>query len=200
MKNQRRSADAAEEDRVADDAEPAERLERGELEEVGAAGVPEAVLDARPGLREADRQEAQDDHQREADVHPPERPLQLRLLPRADARELPRDDEDEAEREEAVDAEERGVGVDGRRVEALHVVEGDRRVDEEAEDARADEVPEGDADEEADRPAVALHPRGARCCRRLVWSASMPMSISGTTSSALKLAPTAMIEIGVPLK
>jgi methyl-accepting chemotaxis protein len=69
-----------------------------------------------------------------------------------------RDQQHEAEREQAVDPEQRGVGVHRRRVEALHVVERDRRVDHEAEDARADEVPEGDADEEADRPAVAPHP------------------------------------------
>ena len=35
---------------------------------------------------------------------------------------------------------------------------------------------------------------------RLVWYASRPISTSGTTSSALKLAPTARIEVGVPLK
>ena len=64
--------------------------------------------------------------------------------------------------EQAVDAEERRVRVHRRRVEPLHVVERDRRVDQEPEDAGAHQVPERDADEEADRPAVARHPRRRR--------------------------------------
>jgi hypothetical protein len=67
-------------------------------------------------------------------------------------------EEHQSDAEHAVDAEERGVAVDGRGVEALHVVEGDGRVDEEAEEAGADEVPEGDGDEEVDGPLVGLDP------------------------------------------
>ena len=48
------------------------------------------------------------------------------------------------------------------RVQALHVVEGDRRVDHEAEQAGAHHVPEGHGDEEVDRPAV---------CAPMVWRA-----------------------------
>ena len=67
----------------------------------------------------------------------------------------------EAEPEVAVDAEERRVRVYRRRVEALHVVERDGRVDEEAEEARAHEVPEGRGHEEVDGPLVVLDPRRA---------------------------------------
>ena len=44
----------------------------------------------------------------------------------------------EADAEHAVDAEQRGVGMRRRRVQPLHVVERERRIDEEAEQARAD--------------------------------------------------------------
>ena len=68
--------------------------------------------------------------------------------------------------EHAVHAEQRRVAVDRRRVEALHVVERDRRVDQEAEQARADQVPEGHGDEEVDRPRyAATHGRGAGSVR-----------------------------------
>ena len=57
------------------------------------------------------------------------------------------------------------MAVQRRRVEPLHVVERDGRVDEEAEQARAHQVPEGDGHEEVDGPAVggepALGPRQA---------------------------------------
>jgi hypothetical protein len=39
-----------------------------------------------------------------------------------------------------------------------------------------------------------------RVLQRQVWKASSPISTSGTTSSALNVAPMAMIETGVPLK
>ena len=100
-------------------------------------------------------------------------------------------EEHQAEAEHAVHAEERRVAVHGGRVEALHVVERDGRIDQEAEEARADEIPEGHGDEEVDRPFVGRDPE---CCRRtgarrMFSQASKPISTSGTTSSALKTAP-----------
>ena len=74
-------------------------------------------------------------------------------------------EEHQADAEHAVHAEQGGVAVDRRRVEALHVVEGERRVDEEAEEARADQVPERHGDEEQDRPSVACDPRLRVACR-----------------------------------
>jgi hypothetical protein len=49
--------------------------------------------------------------------------------------------------------------VERRRVESLHVVQGNRRVNHEAEQPGTDHVPEGDRHEEIDRPFVALNPR-----------------------------------------
>ena len=64
----------------------------------------------------------------------------------------------QADAEHAVDAEQRRVAVGGRHVQALHVVERGRRVDREAEQARADGVPEADRDEAQDRPLVGAEP------------------------------------------
>ena len=48
--------------------------------------------------------------------------------------------------------------MDSRRVKSLHVVEGDRRIDEEAEQSRAHEVPERNRHKEINRPLVGSHP------------------------------------------
>src|SRR5215213_5240339 len=50
----RERADADEERDVADHPHPAQRLDPGLLQELGAAGEPQARLDAGVGLREAD--------------------------------------------------------------------------------------------------------------------------------------------------
>ena len=60
----------------------------------------------------------------------------------------------------AVDAHHRGVAVVGRESGADLVVRHDRQVDQEPEDAGAEEVPEPDRDEEHDRPAVRKRRRG----------------------------------------
>lgn len=73
---ERQRAHTHDEDRVADHAQPAQGLEDGELQEVGAACVPQAVLDAGSGLGDADGQQRQQHHQRQADVHAPEGQLQ----------------------------------------------------------------------------------------------------------------------------
>ena len=49
--------------------------------------------------------------------------------------------------------------MDGCRIEALHVVEGDRRVDQEAKQAGSHQVPEGDGNEEQNGPSIGSHPR-----------------------------------------
>ncbi len=61
--------------------------------------------------------------------------------------------------EHAVHAEQRGVSVHRSQVQSLHVVERDRRIDHEAEEAGAHEIPERNGDEEVDRPLVGADPR-----------------------------------------
>ncbi len=58
---------------VAGDAQPAEHVHQRRLEELRAARVPVAVLDRGPGLQQADREQAADDHREQADVDRPER-------------------------------------------------------------------------------------------------------------------------------
>src|SRR5436305_15306106 len=50
------------------------------------------------------------------------------------------------------------MSVDWRGVQSLHVIKRDRRIDEEAEQARAHEVPEGHTYKEIDRPAIGTNP------------------------------------------
>jgi len=45
------------------------------------------------------------------------------------------------------------------RVETLHIIKGDRRVNEKAEQPGTHQVPEPYGDKEVDRPLVGLHPR-----------------------------------------
>ncbi len=67
----------------------------------------------------------------------------------------------------------RGVSMHRRGVKTLHVVKSDRRVDQEAEQAGSDEIPECHRDEEVDRPLVGADPgtlgvpRDSRCSPRL---------------------------------
>src|SRR3546814_19327985 len=61
----------------------------------------------------------------------------------------------------AIDAEQGGMGMNRRGVEALEREQCHRRVDHEAEDAGAQHVPEGDGDKAHQRPFHSLHPRGA---------------------------------------
>ncbi len=117
------------------------------------------MLDRRPGLHQADRQQADRDHGEQAPVDGPERDAQQPFLPLRVGPERAQHEQHQAEAQHAVDAEERGVAVHGRGVQALHVVERDRRVDHEAEQARADQVPERHRHEEVDRPPVPAHPR-----------------------------------------
>src|SRR5688500_11495612 len=50
------------------------------------------------------------------------------------------------------------MGMDRRGVEALHVIERDRRIDHETEQPCTERIPECDRDEEVDRPIVVAHP------------------------------------------
>ncbi|KAG0753402.1 hypothetical protein G6F22_021464 [Rhizopus arrhizus] len=66
-------ARAQQEHHVAERAAPAQRLQQVLLHEGRTAGIPEPLADAGVELDQADRQEAGEDHQRQADVQTPER-------------------------------------------------------------------------------------------------------------------------------
>src|SRR5690606_2928186 len=56
------------------------------------------------------------------------------------------------------------------RVESLHVVEGDWRINQEAENPGADEIPECDGDEAVDWPLIGLDPLGGATEIKIVVS------------------------------
>ena len=58
----------------------------------------------------------------------------------------------------AIDPKEGCMSVNGCGVESLHVIKGDRWVDEETEDAGANQVPESNRDKTVDSPAVFFYP------------------------------------------
>ena len=137
---------------------PDQGADQRRLHHLDRAGVPEAVGDGGPALDDADRQQRQEQHHRQADVQAPEAPLQQPVVPGRRGGHAAQAEQHQADAEQAVDAEQRGVRVHRRRVQALDVVERDRRVDQEAEDAGPQHVPEGDGDEEQDRPAIGRDP------------------------------------------
>ena len=95
---------------------------------------------------------------RQSDVDRPERDRQRAVLPHQPRAQRPQAEQHQPDAQHAVDAEQRGVPVHGRQVQSLHVVERDRRIDHEAEQAGAHEVPERHGDEEVDRPLVGADP------------------------------------------
>ena len=88
------------------------------------------------------RQQGQHRHQREADVEAPERAFSSARVPHHLAAQPAQAEQHQPDAEHAVHAEQRGVAVQRRQVQALHVVQRQRRIDQEAEQARADQVPE----------------------------------------------------------
>ena len=125
---------------------------------------------------------------------------QRSVLPRLARAQGAQAEQHQPDAKHAVDAEERRVAVDRRRVQSLHVVERDRRIDQETEQACADQIPERHGHEEVDRPFVRCT---QACCvatreSRMFSHASNPISTSGTTSSALNTAPSASTTFGVP--
>ncbi|ABA47752.1 hypothetical protein BURPS1710b_2803 [Burkholderia pseudomallei 1710b] len=153
---------------VARHAQPYERVHDRRVHDLRRARIPEALRHARVRFIDARGQDRQEHHHEEADVQQPERGLEQRIAPCIALGHAAQAEQHQADAEHPVHAEQRGVAVRGRHVQALHVVERDRRVDREAEQARADGVPQADRDEAENRPLVRLDPRrGARLAVRL---------------------------------
>jgi hypothetical protein len=117
------------------------------------------VRDAGPGLGDAGGHQRHEDHHRQTDVQRPEGPAKQRVGPGGTREQATQAEQHQADAEHAVHTEQRGVAVGGGHVQALHVVQRNRRVDREAEQAGADHVPEAHGDEAQDRPLVGSAPR-----------------------------------------
>ncbi len=116
------------------------------------------MFHARPGLHQADGQQAEQYHQCQADIDRPEGEGEGFVFPHAAAGESPQAEQHEPQAQHAVNPEQRRMTVHGGGVEPLHIVKGDRRVDEEPEQTRPHQIPEGDGDKVIDRPFVRLDP------------------------------------------
>src|SRR5262245_12601181 len=118
--------------------------------------MPVTVLQYVPELQDARRKEAEDDHHGKPEVEPPKPNLQELLYPRPQriTRDLAQHVRHKADAQHAEHADERGMAVIDREDCPDFVVAHDRRVDEEAEDASAEEVPESDRHQEEEGPAV----------------------------------------------
>src|SRR5215468_12058843 len=149
------------EERVAGHPHPAQGLHVTLAEELAAARIPVAVLDRGHRLQEPDGEQTQQNHGHQAYVHRPEGEPEQAFLPLAVGLQRPQAHQGETQSQQAVDTEKSGVSMHRRRVETLHVEESDRRVDHEAEESGAYQVPEPDGDEEVDGPAVLARPFGA---------------------------------------
>src|SRR5262249_16212333 len=95
---------------------------------------------------------------KEAAVHCPESKLEQTLFPFGIGNEDTQADQHQSDSEHAVYAEQRRMTVKRGRVQSLHVIQGYRRIDHETEQAGSHHVPEGDSDEEVDRPAISRGP------------------------------------------
>ena len=145
-------------ERVAKHAHPAQPGQHRSVEEFSRSRIPRSNLDRRPGLGEADGKHAEQHHGCEPDVDRPERDRQRTIFPHQPRTQSAQAEEHEPQTEHAVYAEERSVAVNGSQVQSLHVIKSDGRIDHEAEQARADKVPESDRDEKIDRPLVGANP------------------------------------------
>ena len=138
-------------------------------EELQLARLEVAVVDGLVELQDPERQQRREAHPRQPDVRRPERDPRPPLRPALGRDQVAQAEQRQPEGEHPVDAHHRRVAVVGGQRGADLVVGDDRQVDEEAEDAGAEEVPEADGDQEHDRPAV----RERRLRARLLGGAEL---------------------------
>ncbi|MNY26256.1 hypothetical protein D3C86_1600930 [compost metagenome] len=110
------------------------------------------------GLPEPLGQKRKEGHHRQTDVQAPEGDRQQPLAPDARIGQATHAVEHQTQAQHAIDPEQCRVAMASRRVQPLHVIEGDRRIDQEAKQPRADQVPEKDGGEEAEGPVIDLFP------------------------------------------
>ena len=166
---ERREGAAGDEHDVAGQPQPLDQRVGVVGEELQLARLEVAVVDGLVELQDPERQQRREAHPGQADVRRPEADPRPLLRPALGRDQVAQAEQRQAEGEHAVDAHHRRVAVVGGQGRADLVVGDDRQVDEEAEDAGAEEVPEADGDEEHDRPAV----RERRLRARLLGGAEL---------------------------
>src|SRR5690606_39238406 len=99
------------------------------------------------------RQQCQQRHQRKTRIEAPECRLEKALMPGKLRLHASEAEEHKADAEHAIHTKKRGVAMQRREVQSLHVIKRERRVDEEAEETGPHKGPERDCDGEHDRRA-----------------------------------------------
>lgn len=144
------------EDQVGHNANPFDELDETATQEGLTARVPVAIIEDIHHLQDAAGEKSDEHHQYQANVQAPESnaDIFLDIRPLLVIQNLTQGKGQQSETEHSKNTHQRGVTVIGREHRADFIVTDNRHVDEKAEHARADEVPEADRDEEIERPLV----------------------------------------------
>src|SRR6185436_1582191 len=110
------------------------------------------------GLVEALREEREEHHHPEADIEAPERRPEQTLAPARRIRKATHAEQRQPNSEHAIDAEQRGVCMRCGRVEPLHVIKREWRINEKAKQSRTNHIPDEDTGKECERPFVDALP------------------------------------------
>ncbi|KZL09488.1 hypothetical protein PsAD14_01855 [Pseudovibrio sp. Ad14] len=121
-------------------------------------GEPVTLSKADVGLVNPLRDQREPEHHSKADIEPPERLLQPLVTPAIVWNEGAQTEQHEANTQQAIHAKHGGVTVGWCGIETLHVIECQRWIDEEAEQASANQIPEQNRGEEVKRPLVVVDP------------------------------------------
>lgn len=100
--------------------------------------------------------QAYDRHEEYAAVQAPETPFEKRIGPCVFLEYVPDREKHERDRQETIHAEQRGMGVYRGRIDPLDIIKDNGRIYEKSEYTGADEVPEGNRNEEIERPSVLI--------------------------------------------
>ena len=157
-------------------------------------------------LHDSDREQIAERHPCQPDIQRPERNLRRPSLHASRPHQVAQAEQQQADREHPVNAHHRGVGVIGGKAGADLVVADHRQIDQEAENAGTEKIPEAGGDQKPHRPSMRMIFRQtapsaiARSPERMNAHASRVSISSGITSIAEKAAPSAICAAGVPLK
>src|SRR5690606_4198157 len=128
------------------------------LHKFGAACRPISVRNGLICLKKADRQKAEKYLKQHTDVDRPEREREQLRIPLAFGLHRPHAEQQQSQAERTVNAVKRSVCVNGRGVQALHIIKSDRRIYHKSENAGSDQIPKCDRDKEIDDPFILLQP------------------------------------------
>ena len=154
-----KQARATDKGKVRNRANPAEQHQVILLHERFAARIPQTLANRRIALNYANRQQAGHNHQTQAAVEQPEADGHVFGVVGVVWLDVTAHQQHKAQSQEAIHAEQCAVRVHRSGIQALQEEQGNRRVNQEAEHARAQHIPERNGGEAHQRPAQTLHPR-----------------------------------------